>query len=140
MIAMDGGGVAEVRALDSAAHCVQLRFGESRPYEGGLGRELKSLRTRRRRARAVSPGPPRLVDDQCIVGTISDNGRHRIVDLSEQHGNPSAVTRPTTGQIRGNDLARARVDDDVQFPPAHARLIAELRPQTNCNLFAVESI
>ena len=41
-----------------------------------------------------------------------------MVDLPKHGGNPSAIMRSTTGEIRGNDLARARVDHEVQFPPS----------------------
>ncbi len=52
---------------------------------------------------------------QCIAGTNTGNRRHRIVDLSEQHANPSAVTRPslhpswTNAQVR-NELHQSVID------------------------------
>ena len=52
-----------------------------------------------------------------IVGTVCRDGGHSIVDLPEQGGNPSAIMRSTTGEIRGDDLTRARVDRKVQLPP-----------------------
>ena len=60
----------------------------------------------------------RLVDPLGVVVTISRDGRYRTVDLFEQHGYPSRVTRSTRCQIRGNDLARGRVDCEVQFAPS----------------------
>ena len=41
-----------------------------------------------------------------------------MIDLPEQDGNPSAIMRSTTGQIRGNDLASVRVNRKVQLPPS----------------------
>jgi hypothetical protein len=52
-----------------------------------------------------------------IVGTICRDGSHSTVDLLEHDGNPSAIMRSATGQIRGNDLASVRVNRNVQLPP-----------------------
>jgi len=60
----------------------------------------------------------RLVDAHYIVGTISRDGRHRIVDLFDQGGCLRTVTCPTTGQLRGDDLTRASHDCKVQLPPS----------------------
>ena len=40
-----------------------------------------------------------------------------MVDLPKHSGNPSAIMRSPTGQIRGDDLASVRVDHEVQLPP-----------------------
>ena len=40
-----------------------------------------------------------------------------MVDLPKHSGNPSAIMRSTTGEIRGDDLASVRVDHEVQLPP-----------------------
>ena len=58
-----------------------------------------------------------LVNTLGIVGTICRDGGQLIVDLPEQGGNPSAIMRSTTGEIRGDDLASARVHRKVQLPP-----------------------
>ena len=40
-----------------------------------------------------------------------------MVDRPKQGGNPSAIMRSTTGEIRSDDLASVRVDRKVQLPP-----------------------
>ena len=40
-----------------------------------------------------------------------------MVDLPKQGRSPSAITRATRGQRRGDDLTRAGVNGDVQLPP-----------------------
>jgi hypothetical protein len=52
-----------------------------------------------------------------IVGTICRDRGHSIVDLPEQGGDPSAIRRSATGQIRGDDLATGSVHSNVQLPP-----------------------
>ncbi len=56
-----------------------------------------------------------------------------MLDLPKHGGNPSAIMRSTIGQIRGDDLTRARVDREVQFPPGPVfrRLppIADVNPE-----------
>ncbi len=58
-----------------------------------------------------------LVNTLGVVGAICRHGRHLIVDSPKQGGYPSRVTRSVTGQIRGHDLARARIHRKVQLSP-----------------------
>jgi len=74
------------------------------------------------------------VDALGIVGTIWRAGSYTTVDPLEQDGNPSAIKRSTTGQIRGNDLASVRVYREMQFPPSPflrwRSQIADVNPET----------
>ena len=58
------------------------------------------------------------VDTLGIVGTICRAGSYTTVDPLEQDGNPSAIMRWATGQIRGNDLASGHVNRKVQLTPS----------------------
>ena len=41
-----------------------------------------------------------------------------MVDLPKHSGNPSAIMRSTTGQIRGDDLTGTGINREVQLPPS----------------------
>ena len=75
-----------------------------------------------------------LVNTLGVVGTVCRDRGHSTVELLEQDGNPSAIMRSTIGQIRGDDLARVRVEREVQLPPDPVlrRLpqIAHVNPET----------
>ena len=65
-----------------------------------------------------------LVNTLGVVGTACRDRSHSTVELLEQDGNPSAIMRSTTGQIRGDDLASVRVNRKVQLPQ-----IADVNPE-----------
>ena len=75
------------------------------------------------------------VDALGVVSTIGSNGGHSTVDLPEQGGDPSAITRSATGQIRGNDLASACVKLKVLLPPGSVLRwlpqIADVNPEAS---------
>ena len=57
------------------------------------------------------------IDIGAVIGAIAHEHANRAIHLIEQRGNLRAVVDVTTGQRAGGNLARDRVQADMQFAP-----------------------
>ena len=67
-----------------------------------------------------------IVNSILVVGAVSDDRGHRLLDLVEQRAEFGGIVDFFAGQGRGDDRAGLRIDTQVRLPPGPAALGAML--------------